>query len=42
MGKLFEAVNIPDRDVLKYLMQSLCEIAKVNYDYIEEYITNIG
>ena len=23
-------------------MQSLCEIARVNYDYMEEYITKIG
>jgi importin subunit beta-1 len=42
MQHVFEAAKIDDDDALKYLMQSLCDIARVNYDYIEPCILNIG
>lgn len=42
MNAIFQATQIDDEEALKYLMQSLCDIARVNYDYLEEYILPIG
>lgn len=42
MNAIFNAAKLDDEEALKYLMQSLCDIARVNYDYIEPYIQQIG
>ena len=42
MLNLFKAVEIDDQEILEELMSSLIEIAKVNYDYMEEFIVQIG
>lgn len=42
MEKLFEATNIDDEEVLVSTMEALNDIVRVNYDYMLEYIQNIG
>ena len=42
MGSLIRTAEIDDQEVLGELMNSLNEIARVNYDYMEEYITDLG
>jgi hypothetical protein len=38
MNALFTATKLNDEEVLEYLMQSFVDIAKVNYDYLENYL----
>ena len=42
MAQLKIASQINDEEILLSLMQSYIEIAKVNYDYLEGYIQDIG
>lgn len=42
MNAIMKAAEINDEDILSSTMESLIDIARVNYDYIEEYITTIG
>lgn len=42
MGSLISTAEIDDQEVLGELMNSLNEIARVNYDYMEEYIVDLG
>jgi hypothetical protein len=38
MQKLFEASTIKNEDILTSTMEALIDIARVNYDYMPEYI----
>jgi hypothetical protein len=38
MNALFNAAKMNDEETLEYLMQSFVDIARVNYDYLEEYL----
>lgn len=42
MDKLFEAATIKDEDILLSTMEALNDIAKVCYDYLDQYIEQIG
>lgn len=42
MNNLLKAQSIPDPEILLSLMEALCEIVKVSYDYIGEYVEQIG
>ena len=42
MTNLFKAQTIADQDILLSLMEALCDLARVAYDYIGEYIQQIG
>jgi len=38
MNAVLNAAKIQDEEVLDHLMQAIVDIARVNYDYLEEYI----
>ena len=42
MTNLFKAQSIADKEILLSLMEALCDIAKVAYDFIGDYIQQIG
>jgi importin subunit beta-1 len=42
MNALFIATKMNDEDTLEYLMQSFVDIARVNYDYLEDYLQQLG
>ncbi len=42
MLKIFEAINIPEVQVRESAMQTLVELAHLQYDYIELYFTQIA
>jgi len=42
MDNVFKALSVEDDDVQEDAMGSLVEMAKVNYDYLSEYIMQIG
>ena len=42
MEKLFEASKIDNEDILISIMEALNDIVRVNYDYMLEFIINIG
>ncbi len=42
MQKLFEASKIQNDDILQSTMESLNDIVRVNYDYMYDYIQEIG
>ena len=41
MGKIFEAISSPDEDIRTTAMQTLVELGRQEYDYIEFYFVKI-
>lgn len=42
MNALFIAAKMNDGETLEHLMQAFVDIARVNYDYLEEYLQKLG
>lgn len=42
MNALLSTTQIDDEETLEYLMQSFVDIARVNYDYLENYLQKLG
>jgi len=42
MQRLFEASKIDDEEILESIMEALNDIVRVNYDYMPDYIMEIG